>query len=834
MGKSRLVHEFTRHQLPPGWLVLAGASVSYGKATPYFPLIEMLHRYFQIADGESNEQICDKVVTHLLELDKKLKDTIPPILSLLGALPDENNAAAERAHDALAQVQDIGEMISRFNSMDPQQRRRLTLEAVKRLLVRESQRQPLLLVFEDLHWVDHETQAFLDGLVDSLPTARLMLLVNYRPEYNHEWSEKNHYTQVRVDPLETSSAEQLLLKLLGNNPDLSPLKELLIKRTEGNPFFAEESIRSLVETGFLIGEQGAYRPGLRMDGLVIPSTVQNLLADRIDRLPTEEKRLLQTAAVIGVTVPLDLLQAVSELADEQLFQYLAHLKSAEFIYETNLFPKLEYTFKHALTNEVAYGALLHDRRIALHARVVKALEAMPQTSTHDHIEELAHHAFSGELWNKSVEYLKGAGSAAVLRSSFRNAVVHFKRALEALRHLPETSDTLRVSVDLRFELRNCFFVLDNFQQGFRYLEEARTFALKLNDRRRLGMLFNFMTAFSNLEGNSEQAVTTGKQALEYTEGPEHVDIKIVAHYFLGVAYHNLGSYTQAISELKTALSLIGDKIYDRFGTTGIVSVISKSWLVRALAQLGQFADAMPYAEEAIKTARSREHPYSLVYAYYSAGVLFLIKGDIDDAIAALERGLKVCEALDIAVQRPLVMSCLSTAYAYAGRFDQALQLLESETDHVRWITGAGGQQLPFGKAMRMVWSSETYLSTGRLNEAEALAARVLEVSSDSKDKGSEAWLLRILGDVSIRKNPSNATQAEANYSAALELASESGMRPLQAHCLLGLAQLHAQAPNFTLAHSELLKAMELYQGMLMPFWLAKATTELRSLDNMRA
>src|SRR6266498_4234659 len=376
IGKSRLVHEFTRHQLSPGWLVLEGASVSYGKATPYLPLIEMLRCYFQIVDGEGNESICNRVVTHILELDNRLKDAIPPILSLLGALPDEKSSAAEREHVWLARLQDIGEMIRRFNSMDPQQRRRYTLDALKRTCIRESRRQNLLLVFEDLHWIDHENQAFLDGLVGSLPMAGLMLLVNYRPEYNHGWSEKSYYSQIRVDPLQTSNAEELLSKLLGTHPDLSPLKQLLIKRTEGNPFFAEESVRSLVETGVLTGEKGAYRPGVRIDDLVIPSTVQNVVADRIDRLPIEEKHLLQAAAVIGVIVPFSLLRAVSELPDDQLFQYLAHLQSAEFIYETNLFPSLEYTFKHALTNEVAYGALLRERRTSLHAKIVSALETI--------------------------------------------------------------------------------------------------------------------------------------------------------------------------------------------------------------------------------------------------------------------------------------------------------------------------------------------------------------------------------------------------------------------------------------------------------------------------
>src|SRR5215813_1601919 len=266
MGKSRLVHEFTRHQLRPGWLVLEAASVSYGKATPYFPLIEMLRHYFQITDGEGSEDIQQHVVMHISELDNMLKDAIPPVLFLLGALPDEVCPSAP-----LLQFKEIVEATERYLGMEPQQRRRYTFEALKRVLIRESQRQPVLIVFEDLHWIDSETQAFLDSLVESLPLARILLLVDYRPEYSPRWGDKTYYTQLRVDPLQPTSAEELLQYLLGSNKDLVPLKELLIHRTEGNPFFAEESVRSLMETGVLVGEKGAYRPGLKTDAIRIPS-----------------------------------------------------------------------------------------------------------------------------------------------------------------------------------------------------------------------------------------------------------------------------------------------------------------------------------------------------------------------------------------------------------------------------------------------------------------------------------------------------------------------------------------------------------------------------------
>ena len=354
VGKSRLLYEFGHSHHTQGWLVLESASVSYGKATPYFPVIDLLKRYCHVEERDDPRTIRAKVTGQILTLDEALQETIPALLALLDALPAD----------------------SPFLTLDPPQRRQRTLDGLKRLLMRESQVQPLLLVFEDLHWIDTETQALLDSLVESLPTARLLLLVNYRPEYQHGWGSKTYYRQLRLDPLPPASADEFLQALLGDDPSLAPLKPLLIARTGGNPFFLEESVRTLVETGMLVGAPGAYRLAQPLASLQMPATVQAVLAARIDRLPPEEKHLLQTAAVIGTEVPLPLLQAIAELPEADLHRGLAHLQAAEFLYETRLFPEREYTFKHALTHEVAYSGLLQERRRALHARIVEAIEGL--------------------------------------------------------------------------------------------------------------------------------------------------------------------------------------------------------------------------------------------------------------------------------------------------------------------------------------------------------------------------------------------------------------------------------------------------------------------------
>src|SRR4029450_12729123 len=293
--------------------------------------------------------------------------------------------------------------------------------------------------------------------VESLPAARLLLLVNYRPEYQHSWSQKTYYTQLRLDPLPPASAETLLHSLLGEDTSLEPLKQRLIERTQGNPFFLEESVRTLVEAQVLVGTQGAYRLATGLPSIQVPATVQAVLAARIDRLPLEEKQLLQTAAVIGTEVPLALLQTVAEVPEESLRLGLTHLQAAEFLYETPLFPESEYTFKHALTQQVAYETLLQERRRALHARIVEALEALAGDQVAEQVERLAYHALRGEVWASALVYGRQAGEKAMARSAYREAVGYFEQALSAVAHLPETRDTWEQGIDLRIVLRSALW-----------------------------------------------------------------------------------------------------------------------------------------------------------------------------------------------------------------------------------------------------------------------------------------------------------------------------------------------------------------------------------------
>ena len=406
VGKSRLFYEFTHTARMRPWLILEGTSVSSGRASSWAPVVDLLKAYLDIAPGNDRRRSAEKVLGKVLMLDEALKPILPAVLALLD-LPVEDAA---------------------WHALSPPQRRRRTLDGLKSLLVRETQRQPLALILEDLHWIDGETQALLDSLVESMPTCRILLLVNYRPEYRHGWGSLAHYTQRRGDPLEAAGAEELLSALLGEAAELSELRRRLLEASEGNPLFLEESVRNLVDADVLAGERGAYRLVRQPREIEVPASVSAIIAARIDRLGAAEKTALQLAAVIGEDVPLALIAAVSDLPSDELDAALAELRRRELLYEARLFPDIAYAFRHGLTRRVAYDGLLHESRRALHARVAEALEARHAEHLDEAVEILAHHFEQGAVWPKAAAYFMSAAGRAKQRYTYSTALELAQRA----------------------------------------------------------------------------------------------------------------------------------------------------------------------------------------------------------------------------------------------------------------------------------------------------------------------------------------------------------------------------------------------------------------------
>ena len=795
VGKSRLFWEFKHSRATAGCLVLEAGSVSYGKATPYYPVIELLKSYFAIDARDGGQSIRDNVTERLLSLDRALEPSVPALLSLVTPGFDDEH----------------------WKQLEPWQRRQHTLNAVKRLLLRESQVQPVIAVFEDLHWVDGETQATLDALVESVPTARMLLLLNYRPEYKHEWGSRTYYRQLRTDPLPAATAAELLESLLGPDPTLAPLKHLLVERTEGNPFFAEEAVRTFVEANALEGHRGAYRLTREITAFNIPATAQAVLAARIDRLAPDDKRRLQAAAVIGRDIPLSVLLAVADEDGPDLEAGIARLQGAEFLYESRLFPDVEYTFKHALTQEVAYGSLLQETRKTLHGRIVGAIEGLYPGRLSEHLERLAHHAVHGELWKQAATYAEQAGAKALARSANREALGYLDQALTALQHLPETRETLEQAVDLRFGQRTALYALGEFERIVSCLREIESLATTLGDQRRLGQMSVHMCMNLWTTGQPTEALGFGRSARRIAESLADVPLQVVATHHLAVASLGAGDYPQAADLLGKALRLLETDRSAGQGSAGIVTLLTRIHIMARVhltwicTDLGKFEEGIAQGQESLRLADALDEPYSQAYGHWILAYLMLTRGEFGDAVGLLERGLALSREWNLSLFSVIHIGSLGYAYAVSGRRADGIALLE---DALR-----DAQTMSFGalQPLFLCLLGESYVLEDRVEDAFELAQHALNITRESGQRPYNARASRLLADVIARRDLTES--ADSHYREAFALADDLKMRPLSAHCHLGLGQLYRRMGQREQAQEHLATALTMYREMAMTHWL---------------
>ena len=763
VGKSRLFWEFARSHRTQGWLILESGSASYGKATPYLPVVDLLKAYFKIEDRDHHREIREKVTGKVLTLDETLKSMLPAFLTLL----------------------DVSVEDSQWQALDPAQRRHRTLEAVKRLLLRESQLHPLLLMFEDLHWIDSETQAVLDSLIESLPTARLLLLVNYRSDYQHGWGSKTYYTQLRLDPLPPENAEELLEALLGTDAGLRPLKQLLIERTQGNPFFLEESVWTLIETKVLVGDRGAYRLAKDLPSVQVPATVQAVLAARIDRLPPEEKHLLQSASVIGENVPFNLLQAVVGTPEDEFRRSLSRLQAVEFLYEASLFPELEYTFKHGLTYQVAYNSLLVERRRALHARIAEAIEALYPDRLAELVDRLAHHAFRGEVWPKAVAYLRQAGAKAVARSAYREAIDFFEQALSAITHLAESRETLTEALDIRIALGPALMAIKGSgapEAEASYIR-ARELCSRIEDTSRLFPVLWGLWYVNYGRGELQTARKLGEQLLSVAQGGHDSALLLEAHHTLWPTLFAMGELASANSHLQQGLALYDPqqhRSYVSFYGGHDPGVCCRNHSALTLWALGYPDQALEWTQEALSLARELSHPLTTVITLYYAALVHYQRGERE----ATEEKAKALVALATAQGLPVWMEhgsrLLAGLLVEQGRGKEGIAQLE--------------RGLTTGSAA-LLWREVLYLCLLAAAYAEVRQPeKGLRILSEAMAKKAveglyEPEVHRLTGELLLTQAASAPQEAEGCFRRAVEIARGHQAKSLELRAVTGLSRL---------------------------------------------
>ena len=793
LGKSRLFHEFVGAYGRTPLLVLQAYSVSHGKASPYLPVIELLKSYFRIELQDDERTRREKLTEKVLTLDRSLEDTLPYLFALLG----------------------IEEQPSPLQQMDPQIRRRRTFEALKKVFLRESLKQPLILIFEDLHWIDSETQGFLDTLSESVASARLLLLTNYRPEYRHEWGQKTYYTQLRLSPFGKAEAEEFLTALLGDAvgaqhaAPLQPLKQLILEKTEGTPFFMEEIVQELVEQGVLVrdGVEPRHVAALPTD-LHLPPTVQGILAARIDRLAPDEKALLQQLAVIGREFPLSLVKHVLARPEDELYRLLSVLQHKEFLYEQPAFHESEYLFKHALTQEVAYNTVLQEQRKALHERTGQALETVYAATLSEHYSDLAYHYRRSANTEKAIAYLQLAGQQAVQRSATAEAVTHFTAALDLLLTRPETPERAAQELALRLAVGPALMSAQGFAAPTveQHYTRARALCDQLGDTPyRFPVLWG-LWPFYVVRGELHTAQALAEECLQLAEQANEAGGLLQAHLAVGFTCLVRGELVRARGALEQSMALYQPQHHALAPLYGGYNpkVWSLALMAHVLWVLGYPEQARTWSYEVLQVAQDLAHPFSLAVVLY-----WVVR-------VPLERGEG-----RVAQERADVMVALASEhgfpyYVVSGTVLRGAALIAQG----QWAEGIAQVQQNLEvsgglwRTVYLVWLAAGYGRVGQVEDGLAAVAEALRLVEKNDERFYEAQVYRIKGELLLTQeikrqkakgknqksenldpksqSPDPEAEAEACFLKAIDIAKKQQAKSLELRAVMSLARLWQQ------------------------------------------
>jgi class 3 adenylate cyclase/predicted ATPase len=789
LGKSRLFYEF-KLLSQSGYLILEAYSVSYGKASPYLPVIELLKSYFQIQLPDDERSRRQKVIGRVLELDRGLEDTLPYLFALLG----------------------VEEQPLPLQQMDSQIRRRRTFDAIKKLFLRESLNQPLLLIFEDLHWIDSETQGFLDVLSESMASTRILLLVNYRPEYRQEWGQKTYYTQLRLAPLGREEAEEFLDVLLGTTvgatgqSPLQDLKRFILEKTEGTPFFMEEVVQTLAEEGVLTGERGNYRLAKAPTEIHISPTVQGVLASRIDRLTPAEKALLQQLAVIGREFPLSLLRQVLPQPEDELYRLLASLQRKEFLYEQPAFPEVEYLFKHALTQEVAYGTVLQERRKALHERTAQAMEQLYSANLEEHYSELAHHYSRSSNTEKVVEYLRLAGQQAMQRSANVEAINYLATALGFLKILPDTLERTQQELTLQIGLGTALMATKGYaalEVGNAYAR-ARELCRQAGDSPQLFPVLRGLVHFHLNRGELQSARELGEQLLSLAQGRQDSAFLLEAHYTLALTLFYFGEIVSSREHAEQGIALYDPQQHRfltfRSGEDPAVGCLTIATL--ALWWLGYPERALQSSRKTLALAQELAHPFSLAWALMSTVWLHQCRREVQATQELAEVILTLANEQGFPTWMAVGAIWRGWALAEKGQTEEGITQMRQGLANFRAMGQEGVLTYP------LVLLAETHGRMGQSEEGIKVLAEALATGDRTGERFYEAELYRLKGQLTLQKfqvsgskfqvaDPQPLTvdpqaEAEACFLKAIEIAQRQQAKSLELRTVMSLSRLWQQ------------------------------------------
>lgn len=802
VGKSRLLLEM-RNMLPQGeYSYIEGRCLQYGGSMAYLPVLYILRSYFDIQEGDREFLIKKKMEEKILGLDEKLKGVIPPFQSLLSLTVDDED----------------------FTKLEPKEKREQTFEALRDMLIRGSQERPLILAVEDIHWIDKTSEEFLNYFTGWLANTPIMLLLLYRPEYTHPWGSKSFYTKVGLDQLGTTSSGELVKAILEEGEAAPELRQLILNRAAGNPLFMEEFTHTLLENGSIERKDQKYVLSGKASDIQVPDTIQGIIAARMDRLEDNLKRTMQVASVIGKDFAFRILQTITGMREE-LKSYLLNLQGLEFIYEKNLFPELEYIFKHALTQEVAYNSLLLKRRKDIHARIGRAIEDLYSQRLEEFYEMLAYHYSRSESLKKAFLYSRLSGEKAEGNYSHREACDFYKSAIDLLNKLPETTENKKEKMEVLYLMGRTLSLLGFPEGALGMLREGEQLSKELGDEWYLARFYNLMGFYYSFKGDPQLGMKYSEAA--FKEARKNLDIELMAPLAFGlfVSYATAGEYYKIADMAPEVIDLIekAESESDFFSMSTTPYSMLCSYCGQAMMSLGAFDKGKLFLEKALENAAKMNDLIALGHVETIYGHFYLVNGDWKPSKEHFEKGIKHGEEAKFAIISAISWSGLGFTCAMLGDPETGKRHAEKglkihRDSGVEMFLSLAHYQLGF-----------IHLDSGELKNARSLAKEALRLSQKNNEKSIEglSWLL--LGTISGKTEPRKINKAEGYILKGIEICKELGTKPNYAAGYLCLGQLYLNAGEKEKAIDNLKKAEGMFREMGMDYWLTKTREVLGRL-----
>ncbi|MGI9315703.1 MAG: adenylate/guanylate cyclase domain-containing protein [bacterium] len=753
IGKSRMVQDFWSSVGKELRFNLHYQCSPHHTNSAFYPVIQRLQRAARFSSEDGVEEKLNKL-EQLLRIIGGDVISSAPLLAKLLSLPSEE----------------------RFGLLEltPQQLRQQTVEALIGQMISLSKRRPILSVVEDVHWIDPSMRDFVTELISRIPEHPIFVLITSRPENAPVWDGHPHITSITLNRLGRKHAAEIAQQV-GGQELMEVIIDRIVVRAEGIPLYVEELTKTVLES-YTLDKPPA------LDEL-IPQSLQSSLIARLDRLD-EAKEIAQIGAVIGREFSHELLEKVSERPLAALETALNRLVESGLLFRRGTPPNAEYRFKHSLIQDAAYTTILIRQRRGLHSKIVLALEAFEHNEHNQNVESLAYHALQGEMWDKAFGYLQHAGRKAIDRAAVREAVAHFEQALSVVNQFSESQELLEQAIDLRFDLRNALWAIADFEEILVNLKKAESLARKLQDDRRMGWISVFLSASLWQLGRADEAAEAATKALDINRKADDLPLEVGANFYLGCTTVTSGNCQQAeVYFEKIANMLEGDLKTDRCGLPFVPAVVSRSWLVWSMAERGEFNQGLAHAEIALDIAKDVGHPFNLAHIYYDLGYFYQIKGETDNAVEALEMAMDYVREWSLTYLSPFIMGFLGHSYVHAGNIEGGTALLRQALSDYQ----AMGLGL-FRSLVTVHMAHALYLGEN-LAEAQEVAEDGLALARKRGEQGHEAHALRQLGEICCHPNAMDLESAKSHFQSAMGLAESHSMRPMLAHCYLGLGQV---------------------------------------------